>query len=422
MNLEEIFRESLNDLKSKYEIPKSGFLSGGSIANIIWEKVSGNKAKINDIDIYILDRVIDKVEEDEFRKKQSYKRREKIIYEDYSGICIGSMLTSFYLIEEVRNEGILNFINYSANKNDPQIIIESFDINCCQVGYDISTDKFYWTKEFEEFLKTGELKLISLNSPSHSAMRLVKKQIDLNAKLPELELDIIAYTLENNFFEDTVKHRFMQRYADMFEKYKFALDSRFEILRDVDLEDFLVKSKNVDDKMYYLKSKDKRLQINDSQKVGLTLSRDFLFWVRNIFSNHELEKIWFNTYLIFDTKLGIENYLDCRPSENELHLLNRLTHKADCARHLTGFPLSRQVYIVNTLFDKFKHDPIIAISILETICIDYTINLDDELELLLLELSVRKKILDDPRGKVSNIIYNEDKSHTSESHFPEFIF
>ena len=409
MNLEKIFKESLNDLKLKCELPKSGFLSGGSIANVIWEKISGNKATINDIDIYILDRILNNVEEEEFRKKQSYKRKEKIIYEDYTGICVGSRLTSFYLIEKVSNEGILNLINYSASSNNPQIIIDSFDINCCQVGYDISTDKFYWTKDFEEFLKTGEVRLINLSSPSHSAMRLVKKQIDLNAKLPELELDIIAYALENNFFEDSVKHRFMQRYANMFEKYKFALDSRFEILRDLDLEEFLLNNKNVDDKMYYLKSKGQKLVIEESQKIGLSLSRDFIFWVRNILNNHQLEKSWFNLHLIFDTNLGIEKYLDCTPSEDELQFLKRLTNNADCARHLNGFPLSRQLYIVNTLFDKFKHDPIIAISILETICIDHSINLDDELELLLLELSVRKKILDDPKGKVSKILYNEPK-------------
>jgi hypothetical protein len=53
--------------------------------------------------------------------------------------------------------------------------------------------------------------------------------------------------------------------------------------------------------------------------------------------------------------------------------------------------------------DKFKDDPIIAISILENIKLDKDIVLDDQMALLL-ELSVRKEIINDTRGKVRNIL------------------
>ena len=195
MDLEKIFRESVSDIKSEFGLPTSGFLSGGSIANKIWEKVSGNKSVVNDVDIYHLDRVIDQVETEDFKKKQSFRKKDKVVYEDYSGINIEYKCTGFYLIENVSIDGIFNNINYIANTNDPQIIIESFDINCCQVGYDIKTDKLYWTKAFEEFLKNGELRLINLSSPAHSAIRLVKKKKDLNAILPEIELNITPDSL-----------------------------------------------------------------------------------------------------------------------------------------------------------------------------------------------------------------------------------
>ncbi len=87
MDYNKIFRESINEIKSKWKLPPKGFLAGGSICNIVWEKVSGNKAVINDIDIYILDSVIDKASSDELRSKQSYQQKDRIIYDDdYKGI------------------------------------------------------------------------------------------------------------------------------------------------------------------------------------------------------------------------------------------------------------------------------------------------------------------------------------------------
>jgi hypothetical protein len=58
--------------------------------------------------------------------------------------------------------------------------------------------------------------------------------------------------------------------------------------------------------------------------------------------------------------------------------------------------------------DKFKEDPIIAISILEKIKVDKDIVLDDQTTLLL-ELSVRKKIVNDTRNKVGRIIIDDNK-------------
>jgi hypothetical protein len=52
MDLELILHESINYIKSKWTLPDRGFLAGGSLANVVWEKISGNKSVINDLDIY----------------------------------------------------------------------------------------------------------------------------------------------------------------------------------------------------------------------------------------------------------------------------------------------------------------------------------------------------------------------------------
>ena len=57
--------------------------------------------------------------------------------------------------------------------------------------------------------------------------------------------------------------------------------------------------------------------------------------------------------------------------------------------------------------DKFKEDPLIAISILEKIKVTKDIVLDDQTALLL-ELSVRKEIINDTKNKVRRILKNDD--------------
>ena len=170
---------------------------------------------------------------------------------------------------------------------------------------------------------------------------------------------------------------------------------------------------NISDFFWTLKPKVNGLEIDSTQKVGVNHSKDFLFWVRQIFGNEELEKIWYNIHLIIDYTIGFENYLDCKPTQEQLELLNRLISNApDSVKHLLGFTLSKQLSIIETLLDKFKSDPIIAISILETYKIE-NINIEDDMELLLLELAVRKKILDDSRDKVNKIIYTKTNNSNS---------
>ena len=57
MNVELLGRQAIDIIKSKWGLPKEGFVAGGSIANIIWELVSGNKAIVNDVDIFVFDSV-----------------------------------------------------------------------------------------------------------------------------------------------------------------------------------------------------------------------------------------------------------------------------------------------------------------------------------------------------------------------------
>jgi hypothetical protein len=113
--------------------------------------------------------------------------------------------------------------------------------------------------------------------------------------------------------------------------------------------------------------------------------------------------------LIIDKKFSIDEYLDKEISNDEIYLLARLIHHAPLiVKNIKGFTISNQLEWVNTIIDKFKVDPIIAISVLEKNKLDLDLDLNDDMNLLLLELSVRKNIITDSRNKVGKIFRSEN--------------
>lgn len=427
MNIEKLSRDAINYLKETYDnFPKTGIIAGGSLANLIWESVSGHKAQINDVDVFILEKVVDRNpldtsnwlnRKDNDLKKLFYHKKEDEFYEDYTGLCVTSKSKDFYYIEKTSNSDIYNYIHYSANRQDPQIIIESFDINCTGVGYSIDEDKFYYTDEFLDFLKTGKIQLTNLMSPAHSAIRLVKKKYDLNAQLDELELKFCQHCLKFGM-SDTVRRHFTDKYAQIFKKYESDLSPYFDLRKDDDITELFLNVKKIDLDIYTLdviKIKDENSNWTTIPKIFENANLNFissgqklLFYFRNIYNQQGLQLVWDKLHFLYDN----ENYIDTQFSPEDVEMLHRLIQAAPkTINNLKGLKLSQQISIMKKMFDKYKEDPIIAISIMEKMKINPDTDFDEG-DLLLLELFVRKEIINDTRQKVKRVI---GKSNSSES-------
>lgn len=404
MKYEQIFRQAIDNIKSNWDLPPTGFLAGGSICNVVWNLVSGKNAPVNDLDIYHLKEVKKTFTNKELKSKQHFIKNEKSVYEDYTGLSIGYQQKGYYTIDKVSVDGIFNYIEYVATTEDKSLVLDSFDINACQLGYDIEKDEFIWTKDFENFLNTGQLRLCNLTSPPHSAIRLVKKKYDLEAELPDIELDLIASIMDGTRFMDSQKFRFKERYAKLFKKYENDLKSRFKLVRDKEIEDYLRENLGINDHIWSLESKRKSVIVDFSQTTGIFLSKDYLFFARNILSNKELEKIWFKLHAIIDTSLSFQDYFDIPIDTDSIRRLGKLVaHAPNCSKNLKGLSLSNQLEIFDKILSKYPKDPLVAIKILENYNLkDY--DLEDEMELLLMELSIRKDLVDDPRDKVYHIL------------------
>jgi hypothetical protein len=237
MDIKDLARKAVDIIKNEWGLPQRGLLAGGSIGNIIWELVSGNKAVVNDIDIFLLIKRLNLLMKLVYFQ---YKEEQVKYVEDYIGMATITETKDFYKITEASKDGIFNNILYQANIDDPLLVIKSFDINSTRVGYLIEEDKFYWTEDFENFLKTGSLEVVNLRTPCHSTIRLAKKADELKCSVDEIEFKILQHSVKYSF-SDIIKTRFQERYKEMFDKYSEFLSKYFFIMRDPDIEEYVKK-------------------------------------------------------------------------------------------------------------------------------------------------------------------------------------
>jgi hypothetical protein len=410
MNIDSLIRTAITRIKETWSLPDSGFVAGGSIANIIWEIVSGKQAIVNDIDIFIFDSLIDQIDTSDNSLLFRYQEKDTKFFEDYIGMSHTQINKDFYVIVSSEKDGMFNTIKYKSNKPDTDLILRSFDINATGVGYSIEEDKCYWTEDFEKFLNTGELKVCNLMTPSHTSIRLVKKAHELECKLEQFEIDMLKHSLEHRF-NDIIKIRFRERYLELFDTYKEILSKDFNVKRDEHSEEYVRVQFGEDVKLYYLEPIMKdvvnednlfwngRQVFTDENISSIYNSMDFLFYMRNIYENNELKYLWKELYYFYKQR----EYVDVFPDKTDLEFLARLAKNApDTIENLKGLKLSEQIRLVKEVFKKYQDDPIVAISILEKH------NLKDieltEDNLFLLELSVRKKIVNDTKGKVKKVL------------------
>ena len=388
--IEFLLRKSINKLKEYPNFPTNGLIAGGSISNLMWEYVSGNKAVINDIDVFIFKGVVNRNESDisnyiVIDDKTSYKlsyKSTKNKYDEYSGIRTIPKTKDFYYIEDSKNIDIYNYIYYKSNRVDYNIIIESFDINCTQIGYIIEEDKFIYTDDFINFLNNGNLLLTNVMTPAHSAMRIIKKKYELNAYLDENEIKLCQYTLHYNVYGIN-KRFFTTKYYLLYEKYKDDLDKYFSIETTTRSTYGWIdnwKDGNISDLFYNLIP---NIDIVDNElfpKIQPTSTEKLMFYYRKV-----KNKIVWNKLSEIYNRI---DYIDIDYTDNDIELLQKTIETIPLSiNNLKDLKLSEQLKIVKKLFDYFKDNLETAFSILEDKPI--STNFDDD-DLLLLEISVRK--------------------------------
>lgn len=384
IDVERIGRMALSILRIKYGIPDSGFIAGASISNTMWEIVSGTKSVINDIDVFL--------HEDTASSSPIYKSsgdvKKVMDYDPYGQINEVLLSGERYTINESSKSGFINTIKYQSTKKNPSLILESFDINSTKIGYSIEEDKLYWTKDFEDFIKRGELRVVNLNTPSHTAIRLVKKSNELKIDIPKGELEILQFaTACGGSIRDISRLRFMEKYADAYRKYESILSTYFSLKEE---------QPSGDNKIYKLVPTvnhviDKNIFEFNGRKVNASklLKKDLLYFVRNISSYDDKFLIWEKLYTFFDNN----DYINCNFSKDDVILISSTIEKYPLSINtLRGLNIEEQSRVIKSVFSEIPKywDYETAQLVIQNSIFYKGITFEED-DCLILGLSVRKK-------------------------------
>lgn len=368
MEIEKILRKSLDYLRGLQTLPNEGLLAGGSLANTAWALSRGLQPVVNDIDIFCVSPNLIKEKFDfQHTKIGPYSKSMKIVKDDY--LRFFYLVDNFLIIQNTSNDGLLNLINYSSTTYDPNIVIESFDLNCCQVGYVIESDEFIWTPSFEKFLVDGKIQVSNLSTPCHTAIRYAKKCSELGVQVDEFELDLIEFCISHKLFNDITKFRFKSKYRDLFLKYENILGSRFNLVNCKGIENWLKEILGIEDQIYTLKLKNEEESIDQSSSVfGLGVTKLFLDWVReNGIGREDFGKCLWEVNFLKDESMNLKDYIsDYDDGVSTLKFMNKLgRYSSGASAYLHGLTLPKQISVVESILTPLVNNSIFALAIIQ---------------------------------------------------------
>ena len=234
-NHKEMSNQVLDRLSKLQELPKSGFLSGGAVANTILSIIDNKEYPINDLDVFTVDEMLgDSV------SNAPTRADDEVVYQDrYENTITSPNLENSYKIKSTSLDGLINYVyvyfrKSISNDKDYMKILKSFDINCCKVGIDLSNGNMIIDQDFIDFVISRQLKCTTPVTPAHSVIRLIKKRDDLNAYLDkESEFKFLSqfYHFNEHVFSCRVNISFFfgQKYKDLYFKYESEIKEYFQL-------------------------------------------------------------------------------------------------------------------------------------------------------------------------------------------------
>lgn len=178
----------ISRLRDFAEIPEEGYLAGQAVASAISELFGDGRAVVyNDIDIFRKPRAgeVGVVESRVLSTCQYFE-------EDFTYKGCWEEKVSYNVLRSTRKE-LLNDVLCEFH-NGLSGIIGRFDMNCVQVGVNLTNKRLLWTPAFEEFTRTRQIEIVGLATPFHSLIRYFKKRRELEGTYgnDERMLELIA--------------------------------------------------------------------------------------------------------------------------------------------------------------------------------------------------------------------------------------
>lgn len=187
--------ELLAGVANLKELPASGWFAGQAVATAIEAIYLGlREARYNDVDHFVAER------EDEATMGGLGVGVSHEAVQDYGQVVLSSRAR--YWVQRSQQEGMVNRVDVVLASNQAGVfdsdeshlqagreLIDGFDFNSVQAGVDLVTRRLFWSPEFAQFIQTRQLEVVSMHTPAHTAVRVLKKleeQPDLWCDLPRV--------------------------------------------------------------------------------------------------------------------------------------------------------------------------------------------------------------------------------------------
>jgi len=392
MELIELAVKAVDYIKRRWELPNEGLLAGGALANTIWAMKSGKEPLINDVDVFVFVGHLDMIDPNDRETLFRYTEKEVEYYDDYNGYREHPYDKKFYAIKESTRDGMVNTITYDASDESAMLILESFDLSCTAVGYDLMTGEYHWTDDFEDFIENGRIRVSNIGTPSHTAIRLAKKSKDLGVEMDQFELKLLMHAIEFGF-ADTVKKYFKEKRKQDYDDVKDLLIEHLHIHRVPAVEDIIKKNHGLDEKIYGLRRHVQTEPFDVEEiKNHAESFEDIISQDTSVFKDG-------NVFRLITGK-DFLNYMR-NVHGDEVKMLSVLSSVSPMVtKSLKGLTLSQQIAAVRKTFAAFE-DKTVALALLESGRV--VESWMDESDTLLMELSVRRDIFGRIESRVSTI-------------------
>jgi hypothetical protein len=181
----------LDHLARFADFPADGLVAGQAVASALSELFGdGWGVAYNDVDVF---RHYHKLGEDETRRKHREARRVvstvnftalELDTDEWNPYMflrrVSVSQQSKYSVVKTMRDDMLNTVYYERGyAAGDESFLSTFDINAGQVGVDITSRRLMWTREFQRYLRTRQLEIVTLHTPYQSLIRYFKKREEL---------------------------------------------------------------------------------------------------------------------------------------------------------------------------------------------------------------------------------------------------
>jgi hypothetical protein len=330
----DLAKRIISMLKARQELPSSGIAAGGAVANPLLSLAHGGDFPINDIDIF---RVWGN--EGLNSRKMPHRFNGSTLFEGYDGIYIVNRYERAYTVLKSDREGMLNEIDIEiARRHNSDevagIILDGFDLNCCQAAINLETGRLIYTADFEDFINTLQLKVSSLYTPFHTAIRVPKKlkelgcycdintEMKLLSQVPLLLAEVMGRIRRPGIEDNSLyAEYFGEKYLSLYQMNKEIIDKFFA------LEHYDVTVKSITAENHHLYSLRPLSPIEENLRQcyspnqlkimwGLLHGRRAVVDRNKCLLNHDLELI--RHFRLRDFVMTIPRYVQCDWDKNHL--------------------------------------------------------------------------------------------------------